>query len=129
MARLNRDDGRRSFRPKALFVGSTGVLGDLGLFRLRAKSCMEFPRLLFFSLVALICASLPSFAQTTDINDVHIQAEKPKDAPKETPKENLVASTTGLSAHVRPVDSWRPVRPAARRWRRRAALAGVAGGS
>lgn len=103
MARLNRDDGRRSFRPKALFDGSTGLLGDSVYFGLRAKSCLDFPRLLFISLVALICASLPAFAQTTDINDVHIQAEKPKDAPKETPTENLVASTTGLSAHVRPM--------------------------
>jgi Ca-activated chloride channel family protein len=57
-------------------------------------------------LAVLACPGLSAFGQT-DVNDVHVQprdAEKPKDAAANAPKENSAASVTnGLSAHVRPL--------------------------
>jgi len=56
---------------------------------------------LALTLCALLCLWVPALAQT-DVNDVHVaprEGEKPKDAPK----ESLVSSNTGLSAHVRPL--------------------------
>jgi Ca-activated chloride channel homolog len=63
--------------------------------------------------ICLVCAvaslSLPSFAQT-DVNDVHVEPreiEKPKDAAIKEPVSLSVStpatSTTGMSAHVRPL--------------------------
>lgn len=55
-----------------------------------------------FIAFAVVWLSLVGCAQTTDVNDVHVQpreVEKPKDAPK----DNLVSTTKGLSAHVRPL--------------------------
>jgi len=59
-----------------------------------------YPLLLAFC--ACACFSFTAFAQTTDVNDVHVQpreVEKPKEAPKADP----ISSTTGLSARVRPL--------------------------
>ncbi|HKU27315.1 MAG TPA: VWA domain-containing protein [Candidatus Sulfotelmatobacter sp.] len=55
------------------------------------------------SLIACVSLTSPAVAQTTDVNDVHIQTrqvEKPKDPPK---PEELVSPTKGLSARVRPL--------------------------
>ena len=64
----------------------------------RGKS---LPVRLILNLFALAFLCLPAFGQT-DVNDVHIQprvVEKPP-APA---KPDLVASTTGLTAHIRPL--------------------------
>ena len=58
-------------------------------------------------LVALAAVCVPAFGQT-DVNDVHVlprEVEKPRDAekPPEPAKPELLASTTGMSAHVRPL--------------------------
>jgi Ca-activated chloride channel homolog len=68
------------------------------------KSFSPLEQWIILALTLLTCLALPAFAQTTDVNDVHIQpreVEKPKDAPK----PEILASTTtnGLSAHVRPL--------------------------
>jgi Ca-activated chloride channel homolog len=49
----------------------------------------------------LVCFSVPTFAQT-DVNDVHVTPRE-VEKPAEPPKSDLVASTSGLSAHVRPL--------------------------
>ncbi|SPF43169.1 von Willebrand factor, type A [Candidatus Sulfotelmatobacter kueseliae] len=52
-------------------------------------------------LCAIVCLGVSALAQT-DVNDVHVvprEMEKPKDAPK----QDLVSSNSGLSAHVRPL--------------------------
>ena len=57
---------------------------------------------LLLAFCACACFSFTAFAQTTDVNDVHVQpreVEKPKEAPKADP----ISSTTGLSARVRPL--------------------------
>jgi Ca-activated chloride channel homolog len=57
---------------------------------------------LFLAFLACVCLSFTAFAQTTGVNDVHVQpreVEKPKEAPKPDP----VSATNGLSARVRPL--------------------------
>jgi len=57
---------------------------------------------LLLAFCACACFSFTAFAQTTDVNDVHIQpreVEKPKEAPKPDP----ISATTSLSARVRPL--------------------------
>ncbi len=57
---------------------------------------------LLLAFCASVCLSFTAFAQTTDVNDVHVQPrelEKPKEAPKPDP----ISATNGLSAHVRPL--------------------------
>ena len=53
--------------------------------------------------VVLVAASLciPAFGQT-DVNDVHVQPRE-VEKPAEPAKPDFVASTTGMSAHVRPL--------------------------
>ena len=53
------------------------------------------------ALITVLSLGIAALGQT-DVNDVHIQSRE-VDKPKETPHQNLVASTTGLSAHVRPM--------------------------
>ncbi len=104
MARLV--EGRRSSRPKALVRTACSVLPwDPTQYRLRKKTPVQnLVRLcpwLALTLAALVCLGLPAIGQT-DVNDVHVQprgVEKPKDPPK----QDLVASTSGLNAHVRPL--------------------------
>ena len=53
------------------------------------------------TLCAIVCLGVPALGQT-DVNDVHViprEVEKPKEAPK----PELAVSSSGLSAHVRPL--------------------------
>jgi Ca-activated chloride channel family protein len=52
-------------------------------------------------LCAVVCLGVLAFAQT-DVNDVHV-VPREGDKPKEPPKQDLVSSNSGLSAHVRPL--------------------------
>ena len=52
-------------------------------------------------LVTLAFVCVPAFGQT-DVNDVHVLPRE-VDNPPVAPKPNLLASTTGMSAHVRPL--------------------------
>ena len=98
------DEWRRSSRPEALVRSGSPVLPwdpiRLALPKMRIR--LRVDRLCLCTFLGLfLSACLAAFAQT-DVNDVHIQpreAEKPKDAPKET----LVTTPNGLSAHVRPL--------------------------
>ena len=55
------------------------------------------------TLLALACLGVSAIGQqTTDVNDVHVQPRE-LEMPVEAPKPDLVASTTGLSARVRPL--------------------------
>jgi Ca-activated chloride channel family protein len=54
------------------------------------------------SLIAFLVWTFSAWAQTTDVNDVHIQPHQ-VEKPKEPPKEELVSPTKGLSARVRPL--------------------------
>ena len=94
---------RRSSRPKAVDRRSSSVLSRDPIPTVRKN---PFSRRLLCSLLLALCASVclsfTAFAQTTDVNDVHVQpreVEKPKEAPKADP----ISSTTGLSARVRPL--------------------------
>lgn len=107
MARLIKK-GRRSSRPKAwIRSGSTVLPWDRTSSLLRQFAQHSRVSSCFFTaiLIALVAFSLPSFAQT-DVNDVHVlprAADQPKDAAKDSAKEDLISKTSGLSAHVRPL--------------------------
>jgi Ca-activated chloride channel family protein len=51
------------------------------------------------TLCALVCLCVAAFGQT-DVNDVHVLPREMEKA-KEAPKQELVSSTSGMSAHVR----------------------------
>jgi Ca-activated chloride channel family protein len=105
MARLRNDEGRWSSHPMAVVRCGCPVLPwDPTRARLRKNLLTgKHLRLGFaFSMLALAALCLPAFAQT-DVNDVHITPRAVEKAP-EPPKPDLVASsTTGMSAHVRPL--------------------------
>jgi len=104
MARLRTEEGRWSSHPMAVFRCGCPVLPwDPTPARLRknsltARSVRQWIPLI---LLGLACLVLPAFGQT-DVNDVHVT---PRDVekPPEAPKPNLEASTTGLTARVRPL--------------------------
>jgi Ca-activated chloride channel family protein len=101
MARLY--EGRRSSHPMASVRSGCLVLPwDPTPIRLRKISPTSTPRF-WFPVILLAVASLlvPAFGQT-DVNDVHIQPRE-VEKPPEPPKSDLVASTTGVSARVRPL--------------------------
>lgn len=106
MARLV--ERRRSSRPKTqVRCGSPVLPWDPIQFLLRKKQSLFFARSRAFVVLAvLVCLGLPAIAQTTDVNDVHVQpreVEKSKDAAApDVPKENA-STNNGLSAHVRPL--------------------------
>jgi Ca-activated chloride channel homolog len=58
-------------------------------------------RRLALALVGLACLAVPTFGQT-DVNDVHVMPRE-VDKPPDPPKTEFVASSTSLSAHVRPL--------------------------
>ncbi len=105
MARLARENGRWSSRPKAFVRSACAVLPwDPANILLRSSSLWKFlPQFLVVSVVgALALTGAVALAQT-DVNDVHVvprEIEKSKEAPKQ---DDLVASTPNLSAHVRPL--------------------------
>jgi len=107
MARLRSDEGRWSSRPEALVRGDCAVLPwDPTVVRLRQNPLsVNFMRLwagLVLTLFVFVCLGIPAFGQT-DVDDVHVLPRE-VEKPKETPRADLVSSTTsGLSAHVRPL--------------------------
>jgi len=104
MARL--DEGRWSSRPVALVRSSCSVLcPDQGLARRRTHRTawnLSLSHFLLLTLTACTCFCLSAWAQTTDVNDVHVQPRE-VEKPKEAPKEELVTTPGGLSARVRPL--------------------------
>ena len=105
MARLEK--GRWSSRPKALARSDSSALTwDPTQFLLREKcglSPVQLGRRFAFALIFCLCFGVLARAQTTDVNDVHVQPRE-IEKPKDPPKPDLMASTTnGLSAHVRPL--------------------------
>jgi len=111
MARLRRDKGRWSSHPMALVRSGCPVLPwDPTPVRLRESSSATNSARPWFSLVVFVCAlavcalaplCVPAVGQT-DVNDVHV-APREVEKPPEPPKPDLLSSTTGLSAHVRPL--------------------------
>ena len=103
MARLF--ERRRSFRPKASGRRGCPVIpwDPIQPF-LRKNQLISMKPLdwALFVLLAIVCQ--PGFSQTTDVNDVHVQARDAEKA-KEEAKQNLIPTATsdGLSAHVRPL--------------------------
>ena len=101
MARLH--DGRRSSHPMAFVRCGCPVLPwDPTPARLRKNSLAANLRsCLPIALFTLASLCVPAFGQT-DVNDVHIQPRE-VEKPPEPPKPDLVASTAGMTAHVRPL--------------------------
>ena len=101
MARL--EDGRGSSRPKALVRCACQVLAwDLAVTgRQQHPFTPKTMRPWQWLLILLALACVPAFAQT-DVNDIHIQSRE-VEKPKEAPKEDLLASTTGMKTHIRPL--------------------------
>jgi Ca-activated chloride channel homolog len=104
MARLRSDDGRWSSHPMAVVRRGCLVLPwDPTKPRLCKNHSLGSTIRLWLSLavVGLACLAVPAFGQT-DVNDVHV-VPREADKPPETPKPELLATTTDLSAHVRPL--------------------------
>ena len=105
MARLRQDEGRWSSHPMAVVRCGCPVLPwDPTQPRLRKKLLVANPWLwlsLSLCLLACVCIGIPASGQT-DVNDVHIAAREVEKTP-EPAKPDLVASTTGLTARVRPL--------------------------
>ena len=104
MARLRRDEGRWSSHPMAVVRCGCQVLPWDPTQPLLCQKRAAIPRRrlivsLSFCLLAFLC--MPAFGQT-DVNDVHIQP-RTVEKPPEPAKPDLVASTTGLTAHIRPL--------------------------
>jgi Ca-activated chloride channel homolog len=95
--------GRWSSHPMALVRSGCQVLPwDPTPARLRKNLFTVNLRLLFSaSLVALVWLCLPAFSQT-DVNDVHVTPRE-VEKPAEPPRPELLATTTGLTTHVRPL--------------------------
>jgi len=102
MARL--DEGRWSSRPVALVRSTCSVLSrDPGHVRRRNhRTALSLCHFLLLTVTAFSCFCLPASAQTTDVNEVHVQPRE-VEKPKEPPKEDLVPNPGGLSARVRPL--------------------------
>ncbi|MGP0017425.1 MAG: VWA domain-containing protein [Candidatus Sulfotelmatobacter sp.] len=108
MARLRGDEGRRSSRPELLVRGVRSGCWvspwdpTYGWLRKNHVSL----NCLGITLVALAFFCVPALAQT-DVNDVHIDprvVEKPPEAAKQDLlTSSATTSTTGLSAHIRPL--------------------------
>ncbi|HKT88653.1 MAG TPA: VWA domain-containing protein [Candidatus Sulfotelmatobacter sp.] len=105
MARLAK--GRWSSRPKALARSDSSVLTwDPTQFLLRKKcasSAVQIGQCFVLLLIACLSFAISASAQTTDVNDIHVQpreVEKPKDPPK---PEIMASTTDGMKAHVRPL--------------------------
>src|SRR5437868_1751497 len=95
---------RRSSNPKASDRDGSPVLSRDPIPTVLRKNAFSV-RILSSVLSALFaCAwvSNAALAQTTDVNDVHIQPRE-LEKPKDPPKEKLVSTTDGLSARVRPL--------------------------
>jgi Ca-activated chloride channel family protein len=105
MARLAK--GRWSSRPKALARSDSSALTwDPTQFLLREKcasGAVQMGRCFALALIVCVCFVVTAGAQTTDVNDVHVQPRE-IEKPKDPPKPDILASTTdGMKAHVRPL--------------------------
>jgi Ca-activated chloride channel homolog len=101
---------RRSSRAQALVRNTASALSwDPTLAApsiYAAKRSLRLEQWIVLTLSALLCIATAGFAQTTDVNDIHVQprtVEKPKDLPKPEVLTTSTTTTTGLSAHVRPL--------------------------
>jgi Ca-activated chloride channel family protein len=117
MARLCKDEGRRSSRPEAVLGSGCWVLpwdptqswlcqrlSKRSSKNVQSLNSLRLSAQLVLILFALACIGVPAFGQT-DVNDVHVApraVEKPPDPPQPA-KPDLLASTTGMTAHVRPL--------------------------
>jgi Ca-activated chloride channel homolog len=104
MARLRSDDGRWSSHPMAVVRRGCLVLPWDPTKPPLCKNSVPVSAMrlwLALALFGLACLAVPTFGQT-DVNDVHVLPRE-VDKPAEPPKPDLVASTTGLSARVRPL--------------------------
>jgi Ca-activated chloride channel homolog len=104
MARLRSDEGRWSSHPMAVVRRGCLVLPwDPTKPPLCKKPSFTSATRFWLSLglVGLSCLAVPAFGQT-DVNDVHVQSRE-VDKPPGTPKPELLATTTDLSARVRPL--------------------------
>ncbi len=103
MARLN--DRRRSSSEALVRTVCPGSPPNPTTIGLRQKprlgNSMRPRNWVLFSVCVLFCLSLPSFGQT-EVNDVHVLPRE-IEKPKESPKQELVSTTSGLNAHVRPL--------------------------
>ena len=101
MARL--EDWRRSSCPAALVRCACQVLpwDPIGTLPQKKQLTPKTMRPWQWLLILLAFACIPAFAQT-DVNDVHIQSHE-VEKPKEAPKDELLASTTGMKTHIRPL--------------------------
>ena len=100
MARL--DDGRWSPRPEALVRRECPVPPWDRAAAVPWKSVLAPNPVRWFAISAIVLACvLPTLAQT-DVNDIHVQQREAEQA-KPEPKAELVSTTGGLSAHVRPL--------------------------
>ena len=104
MARLN--ERRRSSRPVALVrflrPGCDPNPITIGLrHKPRLGNSMRLWNPILLAVCVLFCLCLPSVGQT-DLDDVHVLPREAEKA-KEPPKQDLVSSAAGLSAHVRPM--------------------------
>lgn len=95
---------RRSSNSKAADRGGSPVFPRDPISIVLRKNAIPpaFFSSVFWTVFAVACLSLAALAQTTDVNDVHVQPRE-VEKPKEAPKDNLVSTTKGLSAHVRPL--------------------------
>ena len=94
----------RSSRPEALVRCACQVLpwDPVATLRQNGPVTVKTMRPWQWLLLILILGCVPALAQT-DVNDIHIpsrQVEAPKEAAK---KEDLLASTTGMKTHIRPL--------------------------
>jgi len=70
---------------------------------------MERMEVIALALCVVLCLGLAAFGQATDVNDVHViprvaePTAPPESAKAEVPKQDLLSSTEGLNAHVRPL--------------------------
>jgi Ca-activated chloride channel family protein len=103
MARLN--EGRWSPCPEALVRSGCTVPVDPGSGLRRKNRIAEsvfLPHYFLLTVTVLACFCVSASAQTTDVNDVHVQPRE-VEKPKELPKQDLVTNPGGLSARVRPL--------------------------
>jgi len=105
MARLSRNEGRWSSRREAVVRSDSSVLpwDPTKALLCPASSCnsSRFLEGLVLTLCAFVLLVVPVFGQT-DVNDVHVVPREVA-PPKQAPKQDLVTSNSGLSAHVRPL--------------------------
>ena len=104
MARLH--EGGWSFRPEAPVRSDCTDLGWDAVKAVRDKTRIR-AHLVLWLLAWFVCLTATASAQTTDVNDVHIQPRE-AEKPKEAPKENVVSAKEGsnkpgLTARVRPM--------------------------